>query len=103
MVAARHVAGAVMASIYDGGSAFPRQLPQVAVTPDEALRIIEAYRGMSMRDYFAGQALASFAIAHPTITSKVEHALADERFDRAARAAYRYADAMLAEREKGGA
>jgi hypothetical protein len=48
--------------------------------------------GMSLRDYFAGQALAGTLAAEPE----------DEAFDYkySAVAAYKYADAMLAEREK---
>lgn len=42
--------------------------------------------GMTLRDYFAGQALASMRAEFVT--------------DRTAQLAYEYADAMLAEREK---
>jgi len=49
---------------------------------------MESYKGMSLRDYFAGQALAGLAsLVPPDIDSCVYYA-------------YTYADAMLAEREK---
>jgi hypothetical protein len=65
----------------DGEPAYPSVLPG-------------SYVGMSLRDYFAGQALAGYcASQHPAVTQRgtawvVEHA-------------YIAADAMLTEREKG--
>ncbi len=50
---------------------------------------VNGERGMSLRDYFAGQALAE--TAHPATTGDAE---------RAAKQAYAIADAMLKEREK---
>jgi hypothetical protein len=64
----------------DGGAAFP--LPHTSNT----LR----HDGMSLRDYFAGQALTGML----TLTSAVQHP------DMAAVWAYEQADAMLAERDK---
>lgn len=46
-----------------------------------------SHDGMTLRDWFAGQALAN----HKTLEWKPEHA---------AKQAYAYADAMLAERER---
>lgn len=48
-----------------------------------------AQEGMELRDYFAAKAMASFI--HPTDSLCAEDA---------AKAAYQYADAMLAERSK---
>ena len=62
----------------DGGPAFP-------------VEIAFQYEGMSLRDYFAAQALAGHRAADVHLPSTD-----------AARLAYLDADAMLAEREKGG-
>ena len=66
----------------DGGAAFP--VPGLGM----------AHRGMSLRDWFAGQALMSL---RETINNSFESA------DTISAAAYCIADAMLAEREKKGA
>ena len=56
--------------------------------------------GMSLRDYFAGQAMVGTCIAHVMIvmTTNEVPPLLDERA--ASRANYAFADAMLAERKK---
>lgn len=61
----------------DGGPAFPTQ------------NTSEGYRGMSLRDWFAGQALAGCVAADDE--SPVGRIAAD---------AYAFADAMIAERRK---
>ena len=48
--------------------------------------------GMTLRDYFAGQAITRFALEE----------FAEFYADAVASLAYRVADAMIAEREKGG-
>jgi hypothetical protein len=63
----------------DGGEAFPT--------------LIGSDRGMSLRDYFAGQVIAGL-MALPKDDSALES------WDDFAEAAYRQADAMLAERQK---
>ena len=68
----------------DGGPAFP-------VTPDTQAGHAAAFRGMSLRDWFAGQALMGI------FASSSETAPSDEA---TARFAYSVADAMLAERER---
>lgn len=68
----------------DGGAAFPRLVPPVTNWSLE-----DVTSGMSLRDWFAGQALAA-VIAH---TDRERWAWAAER-------AYEVADAMLAERSK---
>ena len=70
----------------DGGPAFP--LP---VTSE--ISAAASYRGMSLRDYFAGQAIVSCLPGEQV-------RLGDIRAY--ARWAYRMADAMLAERDEGG-
>lgn len=52
------------------------------------------YRGMTLRDYFAGQALASFA------ANDVAGKLLDRDRPRLAKYCYGLADAMLTERKK---
>ncbi len=69
----------------DGGPAFPR--PGVDEAENESL----AQSGMSLRDWFAGQALAG-------LTADPERF--DKDFGNSSIICYRYADAMLAQREK---
>ena len=66
----------------DGGPAFPALNPTTNLLHD----------GMSLRDWFAGQILASM-IANTALSSKYTEQLV-------AAGAYFLADAMLAEREK---
>ena len=74
--------------INDGGPAFPN----VPSNPD-----YESWdSGMTLRDYFAGQALAVVQKAHTDATGMP----AD--WEACALGAYALADAMLAERAKGG-
>jgi hypothetical protein len=65
-----------MSTINDGGSAFPRHA-------------YDGHYGMTLRDWFAGQALAGL------IADQSRDGSADDR----ARYAYAYADAMLRARE----
>ena len=69
--------------IEDGGPAFP-------LTADTA-----CFKGMTLRDYFAGQALAGY-IAHLGAQGHAASRFTEE----CAMEAYRFADAMLAERSK---
>ena len=70
--------------INDGGSAFP-----IADTVHPTGQVQYGANGMTLRDYFAGQAIAGI-IACP----QVRH----DMFDAYARHAYAQADAMLAAR-----
>lgn len=74
-----------MASEQDGGPAFPES---VAIGP--AGDVYPGMGGMTLRDYFAGQALVATAGNWPNL-SKI-----------AARTAYEHADAMLAARATRG-
>ena len=67
----------------DGGPAYP-----LAIAWDKA------WTGMTLRDYFAGQALAGLLTGQ-----KNDHPLPNEHS--VAQCAYAYADAMLAARESG--
>lgn len=74
----------------DGGPAFPTSTPGRHGT-----RVL--HHGMSMRDWFAGQALAGMN-ASPELMQAVTAAdvLGETAFERMSTAAYRQADAMLA-------
>ncbi len=78
----------------DGGPAFPRVLPTGEFTPDECLLIIQEHAGMSLRDWFAGQALVIIT-SYPAARSTEALENAD-----VARWAYQIADAMLKAREE---
>ena len=67
-----------------GGSAFPY------VVPKTAARFSEAISGMTLRDWFAGQIAGG--IARGVTANQTETAAVD---------CYRFADALLAVREKG--
>jgi hypothetical protein len=75
----------------DGGPAFP--LPNPRDHTDYLGLLIPSFAGMTLRDWFAGQALAGIAVTSAT----------DEDMPTAqdyAEVAYSMADAMLAERVK---
>lgn len=76
-------------AINDGGPAFPCAATIVNH------RDVPAKRGMSLRDYFAAQALARYS---PDYTGKV-----GESYDYIAQCCYAIADQMLLHAEKGGA
>lgn len=61
-----------------------------------------AYSGMSLRDYFAGQALSSLGLKSDGCysTHGRKHKEPEKDAEWIATAAYRYADVMLAERKK---
>jgi hypothetical protein len=81
----------------DGGPAFPRPLslykPSQLQTPQLGDYFSAAQGGMSLRDWFAGQALAG-DMATMTTTDARFHA------ERIAERCYLVADALLAERAK---
>lgn len=78
-----------MAMIDDGGPVYP-------VVRHQAFGGPEFYPSLSIRDYFAGQALAGLLGWSP--------AECDDQYkaETAASIAYRMADAMIAIRKKGG-
>lgn len=82
-------------SIKDGGPAFPRAgfLSEIK-TPEQVIAQYEnkPQQGMTLRDYFAGQALAGIVMNYTT------QKFGASEFTVAA-AAYQYADAMLAAME----
>lgn len=80
-----------MSKINDGGPAYPLH---PGVLPDWQGQV-----GMSLRDYFAGQAL--IGILAGGFADTVPHDDVNGGLD-AAFFAYQYADAMIAARTKGG-
>jgi hypothetical protein len=78
-----------MSKINDGGPAFPRPASQFKL--NQSTHQAFPYNGMTLRDWFAGQALAGFI----DFGTKSD----DEYFELGARAAYLMADAMLRARE----
>ena len=44
--------------IDDGGYAFPRKVPKAELKPDKAVKVIKSHGGMTLREYYTGQALA---------------------------------------------
>jgi len=73
----------------NGGAVFPTQIiSHYQDTKEGAEPVYVTNGGMTLRDYFAGQALAGLASLVPPCTESSAHY------------AYEYADAMLAEREK---
>lgn len=91
-----------MKTINDGGPAFP--VPSVAWKEKGEDCVAIGTRGMTLRDYFGGQALAAL-INQLANTSKADKemkklGMCEGQFDRlCAKCAYDYADAMLAARE----
>lgn len=79
-----------MSKIDDGGPAAPVPLF------DEDLDLVGSTRGMSLRDWFAGQALAAIVAKQPTEMVEAYEPLDFEMT--VAHGAYGYADAMLAAR-----
>lgn len=86
-----------MSAAKDGGPAFPAERTESIVLSgfgDETATV--KYSGMSLRDYFAGQALSGLMCGKIPGTGTIEwqaHAAWD---------AYSVADTMLAERAKAG-
>lgn len=86
----------------DGGPAFP--LPMAVGPAGDLYDASQTDPGMSLRDYFAGQALAGhWSQSNPDLVRNMAEA-ADENFDgdiadMLAAAAYKAADSMLKARE----
>lgn len=79
----------------DGGAAFPRPYPDGAeVRPSEALEFIAHHAGMTVRDWFAGQALVGLCshAASDYTKGPCNAALVERSFV--------LADAMIAAREE---
>lgn len=80
-----------MSAMNDGGPAFPVPPGRTSITgdPRDGVGYEPAIGGMSLRDYFAGQALAGMCFRESWFS-----------YEDVAASAYRMADTMLKEREK---
>lgn len=78
-----------------GGPAFP--CPELRL--DDGTGVVAACDGMTLRDYFAGQALIPF-VGHCLDQAQEKGDTAEIAAKRYARSAYFIADAMIAERNK---
>ena len=76
----------------DGGPAFPQIVAEIHGQATHSSDF--GMPGMSLRDWFAGQAMAAM------ISKPLSGSVAIEVFTATAESAYRFADAMLAERDK---
>jgi hypothetical protein len=90
----------------NGGPAFPGQtlLQREGVNPLSGQRlspVVVSERGMSLRDWFAGRCMQSLVGLGPIPLNAL--AAGETAADRIAKNSYAMADAMLAERVKGGA
>ena len=72
-----------------GGYVFPRRVPDIEVTPDEAVQIIRQHAGVTLRDHFAETAMQEYVplIRGPGFAQQI------------ARYAYEVADAMIEARK----
>ena len=96
----------------DGGPAYPTKLGMsgygntLPMEGPRGVEWVEVAHGMTLRDYFAGQAPVSFETARKSICGFSADADMSRDANRAtvfavmALARYEYADAMLAERSK---
>tara|TARA_R110000868_G_scaffold219813_1_gene470891 strand:+ start:1229 stop:1495 length:267 start_codon:yes stop_codon:yes gene_type:complete len=81
-------------TINDGGSAFPHEIDRKTDNP-HVLAYVNMHRGITVRDYFAGQALAGMCANAQGFQSIYQADL-----DADAGTAYDIADAMIAARNQ---
>jgi hypothetical protein len=75
-----------------------RNEPAFPVFPESETGHASAYRGMTLRDYFAAQALTGAQVWDAVLNG--QHAVFSDGVVNLAEVAYKVADAMLAERDK---
>lgn len=86
----------------DGGAAFPRPYSDNGLSSPN-FHAFHARDGMSLRDWFAGMAMQAIIAKGEVCVWYDEESRRASCLDEAiARGAYIYADALLAERAKGG-
>ncbi len=78
----------------------PPVFRQPEVRRDDGIGLVEGYPGMTLRDYFAGQAVS---VVLSQLWRNLERGMqtVDSSYDIAAKASYEIADAMLAARSAG--
>jgi hypothetical protein len=84
-------------STQDGGCAFPTVLASPRDFPDGST----FQNGLSIRDWFAGQALSGIVAHGDHLNMIKEGETSSEIMRLISGSAYKFADAMLAERNKG--
>lgn len=87
-------------AIKDGGPAFPQSFTRLENGSFLCSYDMPDGAGLSLRDYFAGQALMGIALAMQSSTR--QRYVTGHSDGRECATAYAIADAMLAQREKGG-
>lgn len=86
--------------INDGGPAFPQITTDSSYAENgEAYGHTYSVGGMTLRDWFAGQALQGWCAAAPSVRNEPMN-MTRGHADEIAQGCFRYADAMLAERNK---
>lgn len=85
-----------MSKTNDGGPAFPQH--GWSSNPEALRRMKETGGGMTLRDWFAGQAMTGWLASYSGLSV---HPAADETHASLATYSYAIADAMLAAREGG--
>ena len=81
-----------------GGYAYPREIPDMQVSPEEAAEVIHRYSGMTLRDAAALAALPAVIQVCAQDTRRERGAETHEQMF--ARKAWAVADAFIAAREK---
>jgi hypothetical protein len=99
----------------NGGAAFPglygAKLAEFSELGENAVKVLDAQTGMTLRDYFAGKALGAMhsggsdifvqSLVSPNDAGEGEHRdYVEERITTLARTVYAIADAMIAERAR---
>ena len=87
----------------DGGPAFPRPVSEDKTqgTQHDGNRTVDAQDGMSLRDYFAAQALGGLLAGSAAMHVTIDGSWVDGREKTLATFSYSLADAMLVARKKG--
>jgi hypothetical protein len=83
----------------DGGPAFPHEADYIRNEGGGYEFKVDFHAGMTLRDWFAGQALTAIPLKDDG--KRTPHEDRKQEAMWVATAAYRYADAMLAARERG--
>ena len=88
--------------IKNGGPAFPTYSPEAKSSSGKTIRPRDEQAGMSLRDYFASQAITALMSDQRWVNGLDDSAKKEGLLFRPALAtcAYQLADAMLAERDK---
>lgn len=92
-------------AINDGGAVYPSRAGWQSWSDADGVRqyeVMDAARGISLRDHFAGEAIRGAADAICDSLSDGDEAHARAHAERHAKAAYLLADAMLRAREQEG-